>query len=345
MTLSAARRATNAYQRSFKNEGDAMSMERNAEQFSGRKAFTLIELLVVVAIIALLISILLPSLNRAREQTKNVVCASNLRSMGQGVAIYTNENNGVLPGPLHPPIYRQAGEIRDEFEDDSNVNEENDLDRNWYLLSRLAPIMASGSDPYHELVDQVATCPTHSKKNPDKNFYPGVTPEIPPFDPPDDGSSPANPDFSKPFHYLPNMSGQTSPTWYFGIINRSDTWGVAAQLPKELRPKQLSTINRTSDEWAIGDAWTKRFGGRGGSWRLGTWNIGNDRTDAGASLGPLPTRPVHNDWRGTNLLYFDGHADMFMLGGTELEDVREWGVVFPANPSESFRTFRDTLIR
>ena len=62
-----------------------------------RSGFTLIELLVVVAIIALLIGILLPSLSRAREQARRTVCASNLRSVGQAMHIYGNENNGYLP--------------------------------------------------------------------------------------------------------------------------------------------------------------------------------------------------------------------------------------------------------
>jgi prepilin-type N-terminal cleavage/methylation domain-containing protein len=62
-----------------------------------KKGFTLIELLVVVAIIALLISILLPSLSRARELAKRAVCASNQRGIGQGMHIYANDNSEWFP--------------------------------------------------------------------------------------------------------------------------------------------------------------------------------------------------------------------------------------------------------
>jgi len=69
-----------------------------------RWAFTLIELLVVVAIVALLMSILLPSLSQAREQTKATKCLSNLRTLGQGIALYTAEEKSKLPGRLHPAV-------------------------------------------------------------------------------------------------------------------------------------------------------------------------------------------------------------------------------------------------
>jgi prepilin-type N-terminal cleavage/methylation domain-containing protein/prepilin-type processing-associated H-X9-DG protein len=62
-----------------------------------RSGFTLIELLVVVAIIALLISILLPSLAQAREQAKRTKCEANLRSIGQAVQTCSMENRGFGP--------------------------------------------------------------------------------------------------------------------------------------------------------------------------------------------------------------------------------------------------------
>ncbi len=59
--------------------------------------FTLVELLVVIGIIALLISILLPSLQRARQMANLVYCQSNLRQIGQLVELYASSNNGFLP--------------------------------------------------------------------------------------------------------------------------------------------------------------------------------------------------------------------------------------------------------
>ena len=72
-------------------------IELPAVRKCGRSAFTLIELLVVVAIIAVLISILVPSLQEARELSKRTLCAGNERGMHTGLIMYAMDNDDYLP--------------------------------------------------------------------------------------------------------------------------------------------------------------------------------------------------------------------------------------------------------
>src|SRR5437868_6338566 len=65
------------------------------KQFS--VAFSLVELLVVIAIIAVLIALLIPALNSAREHANRVKCMANLRSIGEAMKIYANDNKNQYP--------------------------------------------------------------------------------------------------------------------------------------------------------------------------------------------------------------------------------------------------------
>ena len=73
------------------------------------KKFTLIELLVVVAIIAILVSILLPSLMKAKDKAREAVCMSNLSQMGKGMGIWSKQNNGWTPPA--GPNYKSGGDL------------------------------------------------------------------------------------------------------------------------------------------------------------------------------------------------------------------------------------------
>ena len=90
-----------------------------------RKGFTLIELLVVIAIIAVLMAILMPSLNIAREQAKGIACSSNQKTLALGYIMYADDNdgsvcggwaaygpvNGVPPWVMPPLDYSTSGSI------------------------------------------------------------------------------------------------------------------------------------------------------------------------------------------------------------------------------------------
>src|SRR3569833_53312 len=80
-------------------------------------AFTLVELLVVIGIIALLISILLPALTKARYQAQLTTCMARLQQFSHAMNIYAAEHRGVLPRFDSPQTGQNLLDVSNEFYD------------------------------------------------------------------------------------------------------------------------------------------------------------------------------------------------------------------------------------
>jgi type II secretory pathway pseudopilin PulG len=91
-----------------------MVQVRNISRAVGatRRGFTLLDVLVSIAVIALIISLILPSMSMVTEAGRRVVCQSNLRQIGTGLLQYAEANNGLLA----PSVFLQAGPGRSAAE-------------------------------------------------------------------------------------------------------------------------------------------------------------------------------------------------------------------------------------
>lgn len=126
-----------------------------------RTGFTLVELLVVISIIALLVSILMPSLGRAREQARAVYCASNQRQLLLGLIYYTEDNNEHLPYYSNPNWSTSTSQWLVQTD-------------GWlgaimpYVGAEGADTVSSGGLEYYEQKDfaEVGNCPSIKDPNP-----------------------------------------------------------------------------------------------------------------------------------------------------------------------------------
>lgn len=273
-----------------------------------RRAFTLIEILVVVAIIALLVAILLPSLARARVQAKSVQCQSNLKQQGYAALMYANDNKGVLPGSYYDAIERLPWDCKN-------------------LGTAARPIWITGfryplikTYKMRALAD-VFYCPSNSIRpwTTDNFFQSGVGSNAgriqywwlanPPVDP-------TNPSASQAFRFIDSngrwadgrtctVGNLTSEGYDDEFMSRIDQrWPHTPPGVLQLSPEKIALSTDQSRQTQAG--WFFVHGGEG--------------------LAPndMDTSKIHNSWKNT--LYGDMHAAKVRAERV----IKRWG---PTNPA------------
>jgi prepilin-type N-terminal cleavage/methylation domain-containing protein/prepilin-type processing-associated H-X9-DG protein len=312
-----------------------MSKVRGSSRVTGGPGgFTLIELLVVVAIIALLISILLPSLARAREGGRAAVCLTNLKQMGYGCQMYAGDYKFVLPGPAHICVYYDSV-AKWGVNPYGTGQKDNFFRMNLpYLIGRYMTGSSSGRDA--KALDRIALCPTADKisvadASGQPWFYQARAYYIANTGANGlhiGGSAGAFATFGTTPYY------PTKPENYFGMYNLTGNGLPGPETlaqPKDL-PKKLDSIRNTSREWAIADLWYwEGAAARGATRRLGTWPFDlTTGTSGSVSNGRLkiPSYPFHYTTKDfsstgsdkgvgtprlltgkTNAAFLDGHGE------------------------------------
>ncbi len=301
---------------------------------STRTGFTLVELLVVVAIIALLISILLPSIESAREQARTVVCSTRLKDINNALQIYANLYEDWLPGS--PGTSGVPLQLLSGFAD-AATDTPGPLLQNWDWQTPLAVYALGYSLPEDRIERWLRIRDIELFKCPSNNFLVTAYPTSAvnwPVMPMNSYSTLREfmyfgsllPGQSDPDGvHLPSSWDVKTPNGYAPRLTRIEKGGQKVFVVEGTRYCQDSLL---APDYEVG--WNAGFGGSfstagpSSSWTRSFLNpVESDPTEHDRQWDVRAYRHRSGGAFGLNVLYYDGHAERITKADA-IEDVDLW---------------------
>lgn len=266
-----------------------------------RRAFTLIELLVVIAIIALLIGILLPSLGAARGAARDLACLANERSLGQGLSIYVNVNDGWIPGPNTSGLELHRD---DEMGNDAEYEpgaESPTQDWDWIspIVGEMLGLPAGDRlAKFQRILENDLACPRNREEY-KANFTPGGG--LLPMDRENAGEGPHPRIMSytvsahllleaRPQPWPDDELGEFMNVWDRGglaVAGGAAAWGIASPPGYKPRIDLVGNPGRKAMAFEGGGFWDASIGGLDYSTVLNTESLGGNPQGNFQSVGPF----------------------------------------------------------
>jgi prepilin-type N-terminal cleavage/methylation domain-containing protein/prepilin-type processing-associated H-X9-DG protein len=341
-----------------------------------KTGFTLVELLVVIGIIALLISVLLPALSKARKAANTVKCSANIRSILQGMQIYASQNKGSIPGSAHTTarfVYNDPAAVPLVLNPTYNVNNCPSVIQIFDWASPIAKLMGVR-------FDEGETQASRQARYEQLREYPGfICPENEFLSPPFSGSSPqytigrmVSYNTAMGFLLTRNSTGQNNTSGPTGPVGR--TIGRTDQNPPSGYNVKVSKVGDPSRKIYIADG--GRFsntgttpdgdltytGGNGGAFCDQGPSRFSAAWDRGMAAGNTPRNAATIDARvygyrhgqlvqkskgdtyRFNAGFFDGHAQT--MGDLEGADPKMWfpkGTELVIDTNQCYKDVIDTF--